>query len=341
MKFKAVLALITVLVMSLSQAALAHIKSDVITLYNGDRVTGEIKSLYGGLIEHKTDSMGTIKIEWQEVASVESRFHYEVRTSDGQRFFGSLGKADLPGTLRLDSGEGVQDFEWLQVVELRPVEDTLLSRVEIYLSAGYSYTKASSVAETTLNTNISYEDARTRNTLSGRTIITDTDDEDTSSNRYELSRYIWRDRSDFFRSVTGSYEDNDELELDHRISLGTGLGRYFLDTHRMRFLGGTGLQVTSEKPTGADRDENIELFINTQFAMWRFTTPELDLNLGFNLYPSITEWGRVRSDTDLRLRWELLEDLFFDITAWATSDNEAESDNKVDYGVTTGIGWEW
>ena len=187
---------------------------------------------------------------------------------------------------------------------------------------------------------VGYEDEFTRSSLSGRTIITRTDDDTTYHNRYDLGRRLWKDRSKFFRTFGVTYEDNDELELDHRISVGAGDGRYWLDTHRTRFLGSAGLQVTNEKPTGGDRTENVEIFLSTDYALWQFSAPELDLNLRFNLYPSVTESGRIRSDSDLILKWEIVEDLFFDITAWATTDNEAESDRQVDYGVTTGIGWE-
>jgi hypothetical protein len=313
---------------------------DIVTLYNGDRITGEIKHLYGGLLEYSTDGMGTVKIEWQEIARVESRFHYEVRTSTGDRLFGSIEPGERPGQLRVTHSEGAHELEWLEVVELRPVEDSLLDRLDVYLSAGYSYSKASDVGETNFTTAVSYEDERSRVGFNGRTVLTNKDDQTTYHNRYDLTRSLWRDRSDFFRSLGVTYEDNDELDLDHRVSLGAGLGRYFIDTHRSRLLGIAGLQVTTENSAGSGETQNVELFATSDFALWQFNTPELDLNLRFNLYPSLTESGRLRSDTDLILRWEIVKDLFFDISAWATTDNQAESDAQVDYGITTGLGWE-
>ncbi|QFU76267.1 hypothetical protein EY643_11675 [Halioglobus maricola] len=51
---------------------------------------------------------------------------------------------------------------------------------------------------------------------------------------------------------------------------------------------------------------------------------------------------RVRSNTNIRLRWELIEDLYWHITAWAATDNAAEnSEASRDYSLTTGIGWEY
>ena len=50
----------------------------------------------------------------------------------------------------------------------------------------------------------------------------------------------------------------------------------------------------------------------------------------------------MRTDGNLRIRWELIEDLFWDVTAWMTSDNQAETeDSTIDYSITTGIGWEY
>ena len=69
---------------------------------------------------------------------------------------------------------------------------------------------------------------------------------------------------------------------------------------------------------------------------------ELDIDFSFTLYPSLTDSGRVRSDSNLRIRWEMIEDLYWDITAWASTDNKSENDDgNVDYSITTGIGWEY
>ncbi len=324
-----------------NQSALAHLKTDTVTLYNGDRVTGEIKQLYGGLLNLKTDSMGTVKVEWQEIAKVSSEYHYEIRTSDGRRFFGSIDSSVRAGQLQVRDMMGTHDLEWLEVVELRPVEDTLVDRLHVYLSAGYSYTKASGVRQVSFTTDVSYESEFSRSSLSGRSSNTDTNEETTSSNRYDLNRRLWKDRAKYFRTFGVGYEDNDEFGLKHRINVGGGLGRYFIDTHQTRLISSAGLQVITEKSVDTGEEQDIELFLSADYAAWRFNTPELDLNLGVDLYPSISDSGRVRSDLDLRLRWEIVEDLFLDVTAWTTTDNQAESDRETDYGITTGVGWEY
>jgi len=357
MKFHPLLLALVVLASGLCNQVWAHDKTDVITLYNGDRVTGELLTMYGGIATLKTDALGTVKIEWKRIAKIESVYHYDIRLSTGERHLSAIGETSIPGQMKVVSGEDEFSFEMLEVVEMRPVENSFLDRIDLYLSAGYSYNKASSVGQTSFNTEVSYEDTNTRNTFTGRTIITDTDDKLTSSSKLDLSRQVWTDRSQSYRTYYARYEANDELALDGRITLGGGLGRYFIDTQKVRWMGSLGLQVITE--TSADdlldeclegeeppaceesegRRESVEAFLSTTLAAWRFDTPELDVDIKLNLFPSLSESGRLRADTDIRIRWELVEDLFWDITGFATYDNEAGIDHEIDYGVTTGIGW--
>jgi len=315
-------------------------KTDVITLYNGDRITGEIKSMEGGLLELSTDAVGTVEIEWPEIARIQSGYHYDLRLSNGDRLFGSFNTEARPGQLVLVDPFGKHEVELLQVVEIRPVEDTVLARLDIYLSAAFSYTKASSVGQLTLNTTIDYQDKQSTNSLAARSDVSRTKKSDTSSSSVSFNRNTWTEnRSAMFRSLFGSYESNDELGLTSRIAGGAGVGRYWIDTHRSTLSGVAGLQVVNEDYVGAGTNQEIELFLNTSYAAWKFSSPKFDIDLDFNLYPSVTDVGRVRSTTNLRLRWELFKDLYWDVTTWVDTDNQSITGSDSDYAITTGIGW--
>ena len=341
MKPNVFLTLTLALLWAVSLHTQANAKTDVVILYNGDHVTGEVKSLESGILSLSTDSMGTIKIEWQDIARLESEHYYEIRTSDGARFLGSVAPAAQPGQIQVTDLGGEYQFGALQIVQIRPIEKSVLDRLDVYFSAGYSYTRASSIAQSSVNTKIGYENEKSRNTLTGRASLTDSAGESTSSSRVDLDRAVWTSRKNVFRSSFGNYESNDELGLDHRIGIGAGLGTYFVDTYRNRLVGVAGLQVITEQDKGDESDQNLELYLSGRYLAWRLDSPELDLDFGLTIYPSLTDPGRVRSGSDLRLRWELVEDLFFDITAYGTYDSRAENNSGVDYGVTTGLGWEF
>ena len=63
----------------------ARDKTDIVSLKNGDRVTGEIEELQRGKLTVKTDSMGTVSIEWREFG-VRLGDHFYM-TEGGPRWF--------------------------------------------------------------------------------------------------------------------------------------------------------------------------------------------------------------------------------------------------------------
>ena len=327
----------------LSLQAHAQRKTDVITLLNGDRITGEIKSLVGGRLSLGTDAMGTLAIEWKEIASVSSNYNYEVRLAGGERYFGSVATGTAGDTVVVEDVFGDHRVGWQEVVELRPVEKDFADRVDVYLSANYAFTKASGVRQTELRANLSYEDERSLNSLTSRSTVSDTDEEKTTSGRVSLSRKVWTDRKALYRQGFGGLERNDELGLDSRLTLGGGLGRYFIESNNSQLLGSFSLQAVTEQNTAGDNQESLEAVLTVEYARWRFDSPELNLMLDSSLYPSLTESGRVRADSNITLRWELIGDLFWDLSTWGTYDNSAVDVNagEFDWGITTGIGWEY
>src|SRR5262245_52587817 len=83
--------------------AAARDKTDVVVMRNGDRLTGEVKSLEYGILELSTDHMGTVKIEWPEIASIESKIAFDVEQIGGARSHGTLTTTD--GKLQI-AGDG-------------------------------------------------------------------------------------------------------------------------------------------------------------------------------------------------------------------------------------------
>ncbi|MEH6569737.1 MAG: DUF481 domain-containing protein [Halioglobus sp.] len=342
MRAHLLLMLTLVLAAGLSHGATANRKTDIITFYNGDKITGEVKNLYAGLLEFSTDAMGTLKVEWQEIAKLESLYNYEVRLTEGKRYYGKIDKSTRPGEITVSDVYGEHKVSNLEIAEIRPVAISFTDRIDIYLALGYSYTKASSLGQATFNTDISYEDEKSRNALTARLNITDTDDDTTRSSKLDLSRQVWTNRQDVYRFSSGSYETNDELALDYRFSVGGGLGKYFTDSFKSSWTGEIGAQALTEKSIGGDTQESVEGILSTEYSTWKFDSPELNIKFGISVYPSFTESGRVRADSDLSFRWEIVTDLFWDITAFGIYDNKAaDSDAQFDYGITTGLGWEY
>src|SRR5688572_26580715 len=88
------------LCLTLSVAVAEAQKTDSVWIRNGDRITGEVKSLYRGRLKYSTDDLGTIYIEWDKVVRISSRATFEVQLSSGLKYFGTLGLA-RDGSLEL------------------------------------------------------------------------------------------------------------------------------------------------------------------------------------------------------------------------------------------------
>ena len=269
-----VFVLLLPILLGVSASAEAHRKTDIITLYNGDRITGEIKSLLSGRLSLGTDSMGTLNIEWKDVSSIDSNFNYELRLASGERFFGSPSPSDKPGVVNFSDVFGERSLSWMEIVELRPIEKNIRDRIDIYLSANYSFTKASDVAQTEFRADASYEDEQFRNSITSRATISDTETETTHSSKINVSRQGWTDRQSFYRLVFGGYETNDELALDYRLTLGGGVGRYFSDSNNSKFYGSVSIQGLEERSSGGESQQSAEGVLSLSYSRWRFDTPE-------------------------------------------------------------------
>jgi len=333
------LALLLVFCSTLAQA---RGKTDTVVLNNGNALTGEIKRLENGMVHYSTDAMGTVSIEWDKVSSVDANYFFRIRTVDGRRFFGAISPAEEPGRVLVIHSQATENYALEDIVAIVPIESTLGNRLDTVLSFGYSDFKASDSTTTTAGFGVSYDDAFSHNSLIGRWIVNDNDDETNKSHRVDAVRHRWREEQprNFFRSGA-NWESNDELAIEYRVGLNFGYGRYFIDSNQSKFAATVGLQGLTEEDKDGSTTESLEGMFVFEFNSWNFNTPEMDLTSSLRLFPGITESGRYRADADLKLAWEIIEDLDFNITAFGNFDSEtSDRGDDYDYGITTGIEWE-
>ena len=173
--------------------AFARDKTDVITLDNGDHITGEIKSLEHAKLRISTDSLGTIYAEWDDIVSVTSRFEFEIELTDGSRYFGSIVKNTVGDQLLVSGRDQPRLLEMGRVIRITPIENSFLERLQGSLSFGYDFTKASDVTQFNFNANASHRTKNRAISMKAASVITDTDEETTE--RAELSFTLTRFRA--------------------------------------------------------------------------------------------------------------------------------------------------
>ena len=319
-------------------------KTDILVFHNGDRLTGETKGLERGKLSFKTDATGTIEIEWDKVASLQTDQYLEVELSDGRRHFGRASLAQTEGQLKLrvGSGSNTREVRLAEVVRLAPIEQGgFFDRLDGYVTAGYDYTKSSGVRQATFTGGLSSRDEKRQWAIdSSATLISQSGQDDT--NRYNIGAFNRRFLADrWFVQGFGSFEGNDELGIDLRTTIGAAYGRFLRQDQKTDWAAYAGLAVTRENFSEQPTNDSVEGVLGTQYWFFRYNAPEASLNASLNLFPSLTESGRVRSEAQMNARYEIVSDLFFQLSFYGSYDSEpgAGAESKSDYGVTTSLGY--
>ena len=108
----------------------------------------------------------------------------------------------------------------------------------------------------------------------------------------------------------------------------------------MYWRAGVGLAASAEKGTDGVRRNNYQGQLETTVRMFRFDHPKTDVTASLTLLPSLSESGRLRGEASLKAKWELVNDLFFQIVVYDSYDNKpAESATTNDWGLTTSLGY--
>jgi len=316
--------------------------SDVVTFVNGDRLTGELKSLERGKLRFKTAATDTISIEWDEVASLVSDQNIQVETDAGDRYLGHLvGGADAQNLVVLtQSGQRVLDAD--HVVFMTPIEEKGIDRFDGDITAGFNIAKANDVKQAQLGLAL---EARTETRIFGLDIasVTSDSEDNESSQRHSFDLgYTRLLPNRWFAGGVLRLERNDELGLDLRTSLGAGGGRYVRQTNSSTLSLTGGLQLSRENVAGDLADEDtLEAFATLAWDWFRYDTPELDFSTNLQIIPNLTDTGRVRAELDVSMKWEMIEDLFWELSFYDSFDSEpvVQGAEENDYGVITSLGW--
>jgi len=317
-------------------------KTDVVVLINGNSVTGEIKSLDFAELRYSTDSMGTVSIEWEEIVSLTSDQSLQVEVASGTRYFGNLVPASAEGMIAVGRGENVQELDLSHVIRITPIEtdEKIWQRLEGSIKFGFDSDKASAVTSGYLSGNVRY---RARTYLLGLDVnvsITDQENADTTENKSLALNYQRFRASRWFTDWFGSVEKNDAQGVDQRLSVGGGIGRYLVQSNNNQFslLGGlvaTRESLIGEEPPSTKGEGKIEIKY-----LHRNHEPTSDIVFKINVFPLLEDFSSFRSNADLTLRREIIDDLFFDLSFYYTylSDPPLGAE-KDDYGVITSIGY--
>lgn len=318
--------------------------TDVIVLKNGDRVTGEILELEFGRLQLSTDDMGTISIEWGAIASIDTRYTFDVERAGGRRYAGLIATSG-DGESLLIADEGTEESVPLSAItRITELEAGFWRRVSGSMSVGFNYTKSTGIRTGSINISSAYQAETLKATLDIGSLETSSPDTETSRRENINSTVQFERERPSFLMLLNALERNDELGIDARLTSGAAIARYFRQDQDSEMLLLAGAVANQEWTEGQEDDtqQSLEAALGGQWRIFRFNDPEVSLSSALYLYPSLTESGRWRGNLDVSLRREIISDLFFDISLYESYDSDPPSGAETtDYGIVTSLGYKF
>jgi len=321
-------------------------KTDILLLKNGDRVTGEIDDLEGGLLIYKTDNMGTLNVEWEDIDQLTSKNFFRVELKSGDLRYGSLVEPPAGGSLQVAEAAGNVLVPLGEVAFIKPIYQKFWKRFDASIDAGFSYTQANNATQLSASGQATYQVERARGVLNFSSLLNDQDEVDATA-RHDFSIGYYRSlpnrkRTNWF--LAAQVQSNEELGLQLRVLGAGGFGKHLRQSFRSDFLVATGIAVSEEYASSStDKDTSTEILLHAEYLYSTYDFPKTAISMLVNGYPSLSDWWRFRLEASVSARRELISDFFVKVSPFESYDSDPplEGASKNDWGITTSLGWSY
>jgi len=326
----------------LSYSVLFAQKTDVIIMNNGDHITGEIKKLEYAILTFKTDDMGTLQIKWDKITHVISDKYFEVDLQDGRSFYGSLDTTDVLREIFIKGYSKQKVVFKKYVVAINPIKSSFWDILGGDVKVGFNYSKGSQTGQFNLGATGKYRTKKNYTELTLNSILSFQESKDpTRKQDLTLSSQLFLPGKWLAGGSVGM-EQNTELGINLRSSISAGGGYVFLQSNHTYFFGLIGLTFNRESFTDTTTSTfNLEGVTNIQFQLFVYDHPKTSLTTLIKFFPGITDFGRIRANYELDFDWEIIYDLYWDMSFYFSYDNKATTTaSSTDYGITTSFKYE-
>jgi len=327
----------------ISYSVLAQ-KTDKILLDNNDWITGEIKKLDYAKLNVKTDAAGTIQIKWDRIYQLKSDKYFEISLGRGIKYFGSLNvtEGDDKYKVLVVMEEDETEVDLNRIVEITPIKNRFWTRIDGNVDLGFSYTKGSEVKQWNSSFRLDYRPTNSLTTISGNSIFTEQSERDATTKQdlsFSYKRFLY---NNWAYTGFGGLQQNSELGINLRSSVGLGISKSWLRSNMQRFISTAGVIVNQERgTTNVEKQMNLEGLIRLEYKVFRYRDPEIDITSYFDFYPSFTVADRYRTDLDIKFKFEVLNDFYIGFTFYHNLDTKPPESavSSSDWGVTSSIGY--
>jgi len=321
---------------------------DSIVLETEEVLIGEIKGMDKGELTLKTHfSAKDFRVKWGKVRQVFSQNQFLVTLTDGTLFNGKLESLNEK-EIRLYAPRAELLVLRNRVVHLQKFQPVLKERIDASISFGTVLSKAENQLQFSLRSYLGYtgEKWSVGSNFNGLLSYRNNANNVRRAEADLSLRYLLG--NDWYLSPQSNFLTSSELDLDWRISSRLGVGKFLIHSNRSILTVNGGLNVNQEAVSVVDstdvslgprqeRSTSTELFLGSEINL--FDIKDFSLSTRATLYPSLSLFGRWRTDISLDLAYDLPLDFFVQFGGTLNYDNQSR--NQLDYALQTTLGWKW
>lgn len=320
---------------------------DWIQLTSGEWLKGELKRVYMKRLEFDSDKLDLQEFDLEDVKQVRCPRNFSIRL---------VGPITVDGLLQVTEnkvivtvGDEQREFKRDQLVAIAPGGKKEIDYWSSKISIGSNFSKGNTdQIQYNATAHIKRRTSKSRFIVDYLGNITETDSIETINNHRIQSQFdIFKTKKYFFRPVFGEYYRDPHKNIEHRFSLGGGMGYHIIYTSKTDWLvaGGPGYQTTrfvSVEPGQDSSEWTPGLMAGTYFDTE--LTKRIDFTFKYTFHILNKASGTYTHHSVTTFETDLTEWLDFDISfVWdrvqkPTSDSDGKIPKKDDFYLIFALG---
>ena len=336
---KNISSIIVIIFMAISSYLSAQ--TDTLITTNKETITGEIKQMDRGVLTIETDySDSDFLIEWNKVSSIQSKNHFIVSLTTGERIVGTLnGTSDA---FLIEDENKIYKKDRESIVSIESLDDTFLGRLSASLGVGFNLTKANNLRQFNMRSSLGYFAQNWKADASFDVVYSEQDSTAQTKRIDGKVSYNYFLLSDWYISASSDFLHNEEQKLKLRTTPKIGFGNYIIHTNSVYLSISSGVSGNFEEYTDPTLDgrNSSEIFFSAELNMFDFG--DLSLLTNTIAYKNLNEGDRLRNDFKLDLKYDVLgTDFYIKLGYTLNYDSQPiEGAQTTDYVIQTTFGWD-
>jgi len=311
--------------------------TDVVTLKNGDRVTGELVQMTGGEVVIKTDWAGEMKIDFEDVDTIECSRSLPIEFKTGEIITGRLVK-------RADGTYLVSDVIPAGI-RLKPedVESIAKPAPKIWFGdfrVGFGYSSGNTdTMSASAGAEIKRETEEDLFRIYANTNYEERDNETSAQRTWGGADYEYNFTERWYGKAYVILENDKFKDLNLRTTVGVSTGYKFIKEDDMLLQGDVGPAYINENYRGDTEDKDfIALALGERFEWTIAEGQSLIQTLG--VFVNTEKASDTLFLATLAYKQTLAGELYFSLTMEDEYDTEpAEDKDRNDFRMTAGLGY--